>query len=52
MFSIEEMLKENHADIASNEDLPKRWYNYLKPIAIVLLAVFILGWLSYVILYS
>ncbi len=47
-----ERLKETNADTASNGDLPKQWYSYLKPIAIVLLAIFILGWLSYVIFYS
>lgn len=51
MFSIDEMLKGISADVPSNEDLPARWWHYLKPIAIILLAIVILGWLSFVLLY-
>ncbi len=52
MSPIEEMLNGIRAEIPSNEDLPAQWWHYLKPIAIILLAIFILGWLSYLILYS
>ena len=51
MFPIEEMLKGIRAETPSNEDLPARWLHYLKPIAIIFLAIVILGWISYIILY-
>ncbi len=51
MFSIEEMLNGIRAETPSSEDLPASWWRYLRPIAIILLAIVILGWISYVILY-
>ncbi len=51
MFPIEEILITIRADVPSNEDLPARWWRYLKPIAIILLAIVIIGWISYIILY-